>query len=57
MLLIESIDEKKYLVAWSEPGYQGRGKFVWSDGSRYEGEFSDGALQGFGTFTAGRWTV
>lgn len=28
----------------------GKGKFVWSDGSFYEGDFVDGVFEGVGTY-------
>ncbi|MBE6142483.1 MAG: hypothetical protein E7177_00650 [Erysipelotrichaceae bacterium] len=38
-------------IVWDKPN--GKGKFIYDDGSIYEGQFKDGCFNGFGTY---KWT-
>ena len=50
MLIKSTSTEDRYTIRRVDPDYQGKGTFIWANGSRYEGEFLDGRLQGSGVF-------
>jgi len=50
MLTRDSKGKNRYTISRQDPEYRGELKYVWPDGSRYEGEFIKGRLQGYGSF-------
>jgi hypothetical protein len=50
MLKKGSTVKTRYAVCEQEPDYQGKLTYVWPDGDRYEGEFKNGRLHGYGAF-------
>lgn len=50
MLIKGTTTENRYLIKWTQPDYQGKGTYIWPNGSRYQGEFSNGRIEGTGAF-------